>query len=507
MEQTQFDQLATAVSQLADTVKNSSVKTDGEIVSMADKFKTELASITKRVDEFKFVDPALTTMEKGIVEDPEKKKLPMDLKKSQMIIDLHGYSPDPYGVKMHRPRSYWDKKKGWYQAGGYDGIEHIMEMNDTVILTAMLLQFQQTGQKTLGLESKPTETYKSIVKGLDSYKLFQSEIQANTELQKALDTATSGGASEFVPTQFSAKMIDDIRLKLKVASLFRHLNLPRSPFTNPAKGTRIRGYLVEQSTSDDATKIPTSDPRSRNITWTGVKFGVRNLWSDELDQDSIVPIMPWVKDEIIWALADAEEDCTINGDNSTTHMDNDITSANDVRKGYDGLRYFGYGSGSGYAAVDLGTFTTTTLRTIRGKMGRFGNYPSDLAWIASIMSFIKLLDLTEVRTVDKYGAAATILSGELAKLDGIAIIVSEFMRSDLNASGVYDGSTVNKTGLLLPNRNSFVYGDFANVKVETDRDIETGQTIMVSTRRQDMQRVHTPGATESNVGFAYNIAT
>jgi len=91
MEQTQFDQLATAVSQLADTVKNSSVKTDGEIVSMADKFKTELASITKRVDEFKFVDPALTTMEKGIVEDPEKKKLPMDLKKSQMIIDLHGY--------------------------------------------------------------------------------------------------------------------------------------------------------------------------------------------------------------------------------------------------------------------------------------------------------------------------------------------------------------------------------------------------------------------------------
>jgi len=50
-----------------------------------------------------------------------------------------------------------------------------------------------------------------------------------------------------------------------------------------------------------------------------------------------------------------------------------------------------------------------------------------------------------VRTVDKYGQFATVLNGELGKIDGIPVIVSEKIRENLNASGVYDGTTTTKT--------------------------------------------------------------
>jgi hypothetical protein len=79
-----------------------------------------------------------------------------------------------------------------------------------------------------------------------------------------------------------------------------------------------------------------------------------------------------------------------------------------------------------------------------------------LAWIASIASYYKMLGLTEVLTLQNYGPQATVLQGELGKFDSIPIIVSEYQRQDLNASGVYDGVTKTKTA--LPGQPRRVHG-------------------------------------------------
>jgi len=402
---------------------------------------------------------------------------------------------DNMGVRkaLYMPRTDFDYTRRIYKRDkSYDGFEDIMDLNDMCYFAGLAISHQRG------------EPFQNIVRSLDTWKLLNHEIQANSDLSKALDTTQN---SEFIPTQFSARLMDDVRLALKVAALFPRIPLPRSPFTNPVMGTRQICYLVGEATSDSNTKIPTVDPASRNVTWTAIKFAVRNLFSDEFAEDSIIPVMPWVRSELVQALADGEEDAKLNGDaTDTTHVHSDVTASNDRRKAYDGLLYHS-GQSSGYAAVDISTLSTTNLRSIRKKMGRFGADPTRLAWIASISAYIQMLGLSEVQTVDKYGAGATILSGELGKFDGAPLIVSEFMRQDLNASGVYDGATTTKTGVLLAHTPSFVSGDVGSAKAESDRDIETGQTIVVTSRRQDFQQIHNPGASEETVGFGYNLAS
>lgn len=394
---------------------------------------------------------------------------------------------------IYAPRTTFDaRKRCWELKKSYDGFEDIMELNDTVYFV---------GQ---ALAEKTSRPYIDVVKGLDSFNLLNAEIRGNSELEKALDTTDT---SSFVPTQFSARLLDDVRLQLRVAALFGRLSLPRSPFTNPVRGTRVTAYLVAEATEDSSSKIPTSDPPSTSTTWTAIKFAVRNRFSDELSEDSIVPVMSWVRSELVQAMADAEEDAAINGDTSTTHQHSDVTAATDRRKAFNGLLKHSGGS-SGAAAVSLATLSIAFMRSIRKKMGRFGVNSAKLAYVMSMNMYIDALSLTEVETVDKFGPMATVLTGELAKVDGVGIVVSEFMRNDLNASGVYDGVTTTKTNLHLVHTPSFLWGDVGAAKAETGRDIEVGQTIVVTSRRTDFQQIHTPAASgEETVGLGYNHAS
>jgi hypothetical protein len=142
-------------------------------------------------------------------------------------------------------------------------------------------------------------------------------------------------------------------------------------------------------------------------------------------------------------------------------------------------------------------------------MGRFGVNSSDCAWICGISGFIQLLGLTEVLTMDKFGPAATIKNGQLANLDGSPIIISEFVRQDLNATGVYDGSTTTKTHIMYVNTRAFYTAEKpSGLMVETDRDIETQQNIAVASRRVAFTQVMTPvGTGEETIGNGYNLTS
>ena len=54
---------------------------------------------------------------------------------------------------------------------------------------------------------------------------------------------------------------------------------------------------------------------------------------------------------------------------------------------------------------------------------------------------------------------ATILKGALAAYQGIQIVNSEHMRENLHASGVYDGVTTNRAGILLVNLRRWLESD------------------------------------------------
>ncbi len=324
------------------------------------------------------------------------------------------------------------------------------------------------------------------------------------ELGKAMDTGTPGAGAEWIPTGFSPELVEKVRLQLKVASLHEHLSMPTDPFKLPRQTGFSTAYLKSENVAPPSSALGTGQA-SLDARTLAVFVPV----SYELEEDSVFALLPVIKSDIVSALAAGIENATINGDDSASHMDSDVTEATDVRKAWKGYRKKAL---SGARIDFLGTLTVEKMRTLRGALGIYGVDPNDLAWVVSIGGYIQLLNLKDsagnpvVLTVDKYGARATLLNGELGRLDGIPIIVSEYVREDLNANGVYDGITTNKTILALVYRRGFIYGNRRMAFIEAFRDIKTGTIEIVASQRIGfVDRLD--ASTQKIVGIGYNIAS
>ena len=349
------------------------------------------------------------------------------------------------------------------QKSGDAKVVEFQKWNDNCVLLSQLLD-------------KPVKTLKYFQKSKDS--------KGNSELMKAMDSATTNEGAEWIPTEFSQELYYLVHLATKVAAAVRQFNMPSNPYKLPIQKTEASTYLTSENTADSGNKFTASTPQSNNVTFTAVKLATRVLFSEELSEDAIVPVLDFVKNTIATAVAFGLEDALINGDNSTTHMDTDTTSASDPRKAWKGLRKMAISAANN---KDISSLTTANIRDIRGKMGKYGVDPAKLMWIVSAKALIKLLSLTEVMTMEKYGPNATILTGELARLDNIPIVVSEKMRDDLNASGYNDSTTNAKGALLLAYLPAFMLGVKRQLTTRARFDEETDQTILVNSWRGDFE--------------------
>ncbi len=334
-------------------------------------------------------------------------------------------------------------------------------------------------------------------------KLWTSRAGLSSVLRKAMDAATSGEGSEWVPTGLSQDYIEKFRLQAKVAALFDDIAMPTNPYKLPYFGGLDASafYLVGESTSDSPTASPATTPATGDQTLTAKKLKARVLFSDELSEDSIVPVLPVLRNDISKAGAEALEDCILNADTTATHMDSDVTDSKDRRRIWNGLR----DQCPSGTKVSLSTFGITNLRSIITAMGKYGLNPADLALIVGAKGYNNLKGLTEVTTVDKYGPQATILSGELAKVDGISIITSEYIRENLNASGVYDGSTTTKSILIIVNRRGLILGTRGGVKLSFLTEAQVDQNQLIVSFRKAVAYRWTPSATVTTIGLGYNF--
>jgi HK97 family phage major capsid protein len=353
----------------------------------------------------------------------------------------------------------------------------------------------------INLQEKSDEVY-IMSKYLHTHP---KNLKSYSELQQAVKAVQAGGSAgtgvEWIPTGFSARLWEKVRLELKVGSLFEEIPMPANPFKCPVLLGDMTAYLVPESASDEVVTtatIPPSQPLSANITLTAKKIAARVRVSDEATEDSLIPMMTVLKDNIAKAVGYGIETALINGDTATTHMDADVTNAKDARKSWDGLRKL---SPSSTARIDISTYNEAALRSLRKAMGVYGVNPQNIAWIMGISGYLQTLGLPGVMTMEKYGPNATILTGELAKFDGAPIIVSEAIRQDLNATGVYDGTTKTKTIILCVHRSAFLRGLRRGFTIQQGQDIENGQGILVASVRVAFNNVYATTANAVATGF------
>jgi hypothetical protein len=143
---------------------------------------------------------------------------------------------------------------------------------------------------------------------------------------------------------------------------------------------------------------------------------------------------------------------------------------------------------------------------VRAKLGRYGVRPSELAYLMDVNTYIRSLGIGNFRTLDKLGPNATLLRGQLGAVEGIPVIVSEQMALADADGKVTDAGNVTDTGrLLLANRTQWRMGFRRELMIETTRDIQKRQNIMVvSMRLAFMERTGNRG-TATHTALQYNI--
>jgi len=327
--------------------------------------------------------------------------------------------------------------------------------------------------------------------------------------RKALATADNG---DLIPVDLSSELYRRLYLESALAALFasREIEMPSAEYRLPLTTTLPAFGLY----SAENTLSIGGDPGTAGILLTAKKVMGRSDYSYEVDEDSIVPILMLVIQSLAQSAGLTLDSMIINGDTSSPHMDTD-TAANTglpinvvaAEKAWKGLRKLALAAS---LAVDFSTggISDANLRSLRKKLGKYGlKLNGATVWIPGAKGYNDMTGLPNAQTIYAYGPQATVHTGELSQYGGLPIIASEKAREDLNASGVYDGSTVTKGSLLCANLERFLMGNRRTFTVETFRDIKLQQTNIVAAFRKAFTPIETPSSTVPSVAVGYNYAS
>ena len=218
------------------------------------------------------------------------------------------------------------------------------------------------------------------------------------------------------------------------------------------------------------------------------------------------------------SIARSEDRSIINGnDAADANLDSGrVLGATDFRKAFKGLRYsifqtINSGSADAVIGVDGSTHNEGVHTTCRGQMGKYGSATSDLRIFTSVKGhLLRLLNKDEMeifQTIDKYGPNAVVQRGEIGRIYNVVNLESEFVDDNLNASGIFDDVTVDRTVMIYCNTELFLRGVRRGVEVVTEKDTLNDVFQMVAFKRMDFKPTFTPSSSVTSVNWIFNVAT
>ncbi len=281
------------------------------------------------------------------------------------------------------------------------------------------------------------KAYRAVERGqLDAAALRGLPVKAD----ELMHTGNEGYGQEWVPDIWSSELWRKAQTENVILPLFRVVEMPSNPFELPIPGSDPVVYYVPETQDEDeltlgaGNPIPESRIGSGKVTLTAHKLALRVGFSAELVEDAVVPLIPLYREQALRVMADAIDHVLLNGDTetgATGNINSDDAAPGPTEKylAFDGLRKLPLVIDPARRIDAQGQPPSIELlRSVRFLMrNRYALRPRDCAWIVDGSTYGKLLGQEEVLTVDKFGPYATVLTGEIAKLDGVAILVSPEM--------------------------------------------------------------------------------
>lgn len=386
--------------------------------------------------------------------------------------------------------------------------------------------FERDGvHKEAGIVYKPIDLVLARIMMEGQRKHWSAQISVNrpeepsSDLQSVIKAMTSTGAGtgdELVPLNLRAQLWEDFFLASRVASTITRVDQPTDPFDIPLG---LGAVTWRKGTQNVATTA--SDPATAKVTLTTTELVTEQNWSYTLNEDAIIAMAPAIRARLAQSGAEVMDAFALNADatnaaNGNINLD-DADPADDsyyLSEGQDGIRHqwlvdntaMTHNAG-GDALIDSDIVTAFTL------MGKYAVNPMDLVIVCDVKTYLYGFLSTGtgkpgeyVITIDKFGPQATVLTGQLAAYRGVPIIVSA-SHPQAEADGKVSTTANNNTlgSASIYNRNMWYLGLRRDLMIETDRDIQKRQYIMVTSFRQSVG-AHGTRSTNTHTSGIRNIA-
>lgn len=339
---------------------------------------------------------------------------------------------------------------------------------------------------------------------------------------RAMDTAESGFGSQLIGAQYVGDLWEAARRQSRVFSLFDSFEMTEASTYIPVEVDIPEMLYVGESTSPTASDYTTSKTGSQRVQLTAKKFILHQIYSGELDEDSILPLLGFLRRQAGLSMEHYSDSVVLNGDTTNSGTGNiNLDDADPAdTKAYlslDGLRHAWIVDNTANGMNANGAITWSMLNRVRTLMIDDANivdwgYPTmdgDLIYIADprTCNYISLLD--EVVGMDKYGSNATVLTGEVSRIGRHPLICSQAMRlTEADAKLSTTGGNNTKGQVQVVNRNGFKVGWRRRAMLETERLPGRDQTRLIWSLRFDFGRFTPSGAAsgiEASAGI-YNIS-
>ena len=278
-------------------------------------------------------------------------------------------------------------------------------------------------------------------------------------------------SSESYETIFSQNILRDIQKELIIGNLFQEIPMVSKNLTMMVEGDAGAATWVQSSTFGTPATTGAEDTTAlTEVTFTTLKLAAKAFMTDETEEDAIVPLLPIVRRRLIESHAAAIEDAFLNG-----------TGAAGVPKGL--VKY----------ATDDSTVVATTakadgtvkvtalmIQQLRRKLGRHGKNPNKLALVVSLDAYYDLLEDKEFQDVSQVSDATAVkLSGQLGRIYGLPVLVSEYFPAKA-AKAAY-ATLVYVDNFVIPRQRM--------VTVERERIASQGKDAYYVTQRLNLQRL------------------
>lgn len=273
--------------------------------------------------------------------------------------------------------------------------------------------------------------------------------------------------------EVSTNMEAEVRRRLVMAPLFRSINMQTNVMTipvNPEAGSATWVTNAQFGTTDSPGAAATH--QMKEITLNAYKVATMEYMAYEEEEDSLLVLLPIVRDAMIRRVARAMDKAYLMG----------AGSGGDPVKGVSL-----YDATSVVTPTATGAASIANLRAMRKDLGAWGLDPSELVFVVSTDVYYDLLDDTSFQTMDKVGSSATFLTGQVGNVGNTPVVVSaEF---PTKAGGTSSAST--NIGALCVAPANFLAGNQRGLRFDTQELVETQRRVLVASLRTGLTQTTT----------------